>query len=71
MEPIRPTGLEPTAAELEALLESETLESTAQLEVADEVKVELLEDVEGRHEADQEDARADEPRPSRNLHLGT
>ena len=61
LDPIRPTGLEPTAAELEALLESEELHTVEQLEVPDEVKEEFLENIERRHEADQEEARADEP----------
>jgi hypothetical protein len=61
MDPIRPTDLEPTAAELEALLESEELQITEKLEVPDEVKEELLENIERRHEADREETRADEP----------
>jgi hypothetical protein len=59
--PIRPTDLEPTAPELEALLDSEELQIAEKLEVPDEVKEELLEDVERRREHDREEGHGDEP----------
>ena len=57
MESIRPTDLEPTRQELEALLDDEELRATTEVEIPDDVKEDLLEDVERRHEADEEKRR--------------
>ena len=57
MDSIRPTDLEPTREELEALLDDEELSVARELEAPDEVKEELLEDVERRHDVDEEAER--------------
>jgi hypothetical protein len=61
LDPIRPTDLEPTPDELDALLESEDRHVAEKLDVPDDVKEELLENIRRRHESDEETARADEP----------
>ena len=61
MDPTRPNDLEPTAEELDALLDSEDEQIADKLEVPDDVKEELLENIRRRRESDQEHARADEP----------
>jgi len=59
MNPMRPTDLEPTAAELEVLLEDEELRVAEELEVPDDVKEEILQNIERRHEADIEEEQAE------------
>ncbi len=59
MEHVRPTDLEPTRIELEKLLEAEELRVAEELEVPDDVKEEILVDIERRHEADLEEERAE------------
>lgn len=59
MDPIRPTDREPTAAELEAFLEDEELRVALEPEVPEDVKEEILQNVERRHKADIEDEQAD------------
>lgn len=54
MEQIRPTDLEPTPTELEVLLEDEELQVTHDPEVPDDVKEEIAENIERRHENDEE-----------------
>lgn len=61
MERIRPTDLEPTPEELEALLTGEELSVTHEPEVPDDVKEEILEDIERRRERD---AEAEQPEGS-------
>jgi len=56
---MRPTDLEPTAAELEVLLEDEELRVAEELEVPDDVKEEILQNIERRHEADIEEEQAE------------
>jgi|GEM_PF-1863406 hypothetical protein len=58
-EPIRPTDIEPTEPELEELLEEEELDVIGELEAPDEVKEEILLDVERRREAEIERERAE------------
>jgi hypothetical protein len=64
MNPMRPTDLEPTAAELEVLLEDEELRVAEELEVPDDVKEEILQNIERRHEAAIEEEQAEGSAPS-------
>lgn len=59
MDRIRPTDLEPTAEELEVLLEEEELRVTHEPDAPDDVKEEILENIERRHETDEEEERAE------------
>jgi len=59
MNPMRPTDLEPTAPELEVFLEDEELRVAEELEVPDDVKEEILQNIERRHEADIEEEQAE------------
>lgn len=61
MEHVRPTDLEPTRKELEELLEDEERQVAAESGVPDDVKEEILLDIERRREADLEEERADGP----------
>ena len=57
--PDRPTDVEPTLEELEALSRAETLAALDETDVPDDVKEELLQDLDRRREADVASARGE------------